>query len=345
MTAFPTAIKQFSPRQDRIDIVEADDVNDLDAEVSAIQTALGRNPHVSTLFTTATSVAERLTLSDAAVAVLRSYFDSNGTIDSGQVRGLGATVTGLQADINSRATSSALSSAVSSLQTTISNSVTSEANTRASADTNLQNQINNLSGSSSSSSGSLQTQINNEVTARQNADTGLQGQINALSNRLIVVEVANRRADVSVIRTSVAAYNSSASYQDLKFDSQTSSFSDFATTLYDPATGRFFCQEQSPAIMAMSCTISWTGSGGSSGAGIRGLRLITAGGSVLTEFVRNPAADTTADKLSINWIGRLTAASSYFVKVQVLQNSGGPLNILANTVGTPTRADWTRQSG
>lgn len=60
--AYPNSTRAFVRRVDRIDINAAQDINDLQEEVVAVQETVGRAPHVSTSFPTATTVAQRLTL-------------------------------------------------------------------------------------------------------------------------------------------------------------------------------------------------------------------------------------------------------------------------------------------
>ncbi len=58
---YPDSTRAFVPRFDRVDINAAQDINDLQEEVVAIQTAVGRNPQTSDLFP-ATSLSNRLTV-------------------------------------------------------------------------------------------------------------------------------------------------------------------------------------------------------------------------------------------------------------------------------------------
>lgn len=60
MATYPNATRAFVRRVDRIDLNAADDINDLQDEVIAIQNAVGRNPQVSELIP-ASTLAERVT--------------------------------------------------------------------------------------------------------------------------------------------------------------------------------------------------------------------------------------------------------------------------------------------
>lgn len=110
MASYPTSIKTFTPVQDRVDIVEANDVDDLQDEVRALEVALGIQPAQSTMFPTVGSVSERLDAIESAIATLQGYFSGSGTIPM-------SSVTGLSAALSSE--SSARAAADTTLQTSL----------------------------------------------------------------------------------------------------------------------------------------------------------------------------------------------------------------------------------
>jgi len=66
VASYPNSTRAFVARVDRVDINAAQDINDLQEEVVAIQQALGRNPATSETFP-ATDVGSRLALFEANV--------------------------------------------------------------------------------------------------------------------------------------------------------------------------------------------------------------------------------------------------------------------------------------
>ncbi len=60
MPSYPDSTRAFVRRQDKVDVNYADDINDLQEELTAVQKTLGRNPQVSSTHKQATTVSDRL---------------------------------------------------------------------------------------------------------------------------------------------------------------------------------------------------------------------------------------------------------------------------------------------
>lgn len=233
VATFPDSTRAFVRRVDLIDLNAAGDINDLQDEVVAVQKTLGRNPHISAKFASATTVAERLTM-----------FEDN------------------------------------------------------------------------------------------------------VIPRVTTLEQRLRRAAVSVRRASTLQVNSSAAWQNIVLPDVASSLNDYGTPaqLYDAATGRFFSVADSPAIWSFSASITWHHPSTLTVAGVRGLQLVTAGGTVLDMDKRAalPGEDQT---LRVSWTGRLTADPTFYVSLQVRQTQGTALFLQADSATTPHRADFTHIPG
>lgn len=330
MTAtYPTGYRTFTPNQDLVDVVYADDMNEVQEELSATQHVLGLEPHVSTAYPSAASVADRLVLSEDDIATLLSYFTS-GQLNTGAA----TTITG----------------AITSNYTA---AIAAEATARANKDTDLQNQINDLSGSTTGTGDSLQTQIDNEVTnrtnadtaeaaARASADTSLTGQINAVAARTTAIENALRKDEGEATRNSTRSVTS-GSYQDLLLNVVNFYTNDYHPEIgpaYDVSVGRLYTGNPDvPSVWAIAASVTFLAG---STAGLRGLRLVTSGGSVLAEHIKSAASDTGDQTLSVAWSGRLTNTSGYYLKLQIFQSSGSTLTLRAHTATTPTMFWWTR---
>jgi hypothetical protein len=352
---YPTSVKQFTVKQDITDVVEAGDVDDLQDEVTALQTILGTNPHLSTVFPTAyASVKERFAAADVLLNQIAGYFMSGGTINQSQVSGLGTLLSTLTDGVNNAATVTALASAIS----TVTSSINTETTNRTNADNGLQAQISSLGGSSSSTSGDLQTQIDNEIanriaainseaSSRGGADTSLGSRVTTLENRF-------KAAEAQFQNNTSRNYVTSSAYQSLYLPNQSFLTNDYGTTHGDghhlveiagPQT-RFYSDFSGVSdIYCLTVTVTWQGTGGSSNAGVRGVRIRTTAGSTLAEFIKNANQDPNDEALSVVFVGRLSGSLNYYIVPEVLQNSGATLSLRGHTSTTPTFATFTRIPG
>jgi hypothetical protein len=90
--AFPTSVKVFTTKTNLVDIVEDTDMNSVQAEIFAIETALGPGVQASTVYTTATTVKQRLGFVEADASTAAGYFGEGGTVTQSQVVGLVAAL-------------------------------------------------------------------------------------------------------------------------------------------------------------------------------------------------------------------------------------------------------------
>lgn len=111
MPSYPSSVRTFLQKVNQIDIVEANDYNDLAGEISAVQRVLGANVATAgTRTPTAVSLVARLAALDASLGVVESRFDGGGLVPQAGVNGLvaalGTVTTGLADKVGSVAFSS-----------------------------------------------------------------------------------------------------------------------------------------------------------------------------------------------------------------------------------------------
>lgn len=178
--SFPNQLKVTfgARRQDLVDVVEADDVNALDDEVVAVEATLGRNPHVSTLFPGATSVADRLGFTDDLLNTIKGWFNGAGTVTESQVTGLTTDLTNLNTTLATKAATSYVDSHDASTLASAHAYTDTETAARQAAVTGVQNNLNTEITNRTNAVTGVQNNLNTEVTNRINADNNLQTNIN-----------------------------------------------------------------------------------------------------------------------------------------------------------------------
>lgn len=348
---YPSSVKTFVPPQDRVDIVLADYVASLQEEMSAVQTTLGTNPQGA-----AASVKARLAAADVLLNELAGYFMAGGVISQSQVQGLGAILTTLTDGVNGAATVTALNSAIS----TVTSQINTETTNRTNGDSALASAIASAVGTINTTTTSLQTQITNEVANRiadVNAEeTSRIGGDNAHDSRLTTLENRFKQLEAQLQNTSARNYSSSGSYQSLYLPNSSFITSDYGGTINGHnvielvGTQTRFYTDFHPTgsagdIYAMTVTVTWQGTGGSSNNGVRGVRIRTAAGSTIAEFIKNANQDPNDEALSVCFIGRVATSNNYYLIPEVLQNSGGTLSMRGHAPLTPTFATFTRIPG
>lgn len=111
MPNYPSSLRTFLQKINQVDIVQANDFNDLAGEISAIELALGANIATAGSRTPAAlSLVARLAALDASLGVVESRFDGSGLVPqagvTGLVSALGTVATGLADKVGSAAFSS-----------------------------------------------------------------------------------------------------------------------------------------------------------------------------------------------------------------------------------------------
>lgn len=100
IASYPTQIATFTTKTDQVDVVFADHINALQAEVRAVQAVLGTLPAGS-----ASTVRDRIAAAEGVLGVLSGRFDGTGKIPETGVAGLVADLGGKAPTVHSHATS------------------------------------------------------------------------------------------------------------------------------------------------------------------------------------------------------------------------------------------------
>lgn len=337
---YPGNFKVFVRNQNRIDVVEAEDVNELQAEVLAVQQTLGRNVHLSTKYTDATTVGDRLDFLDLDIATLFGYFTSTGGIQQVQVVGLAQALQDIRDGVSttqSDAAGFATHGDVTSASNTLQAAINAEAASRTSADTTLTTAVN---AEATTRAGA----INAEVTARSTRDLQLTALIDDHTVQLRRIRGQAERTSVGSIPNNVwtnfgmqSVPNSGASAGFAVQDFSEYSGSGLLTS--DGAVNSYGLA----GPWSFTATVSFSDS---SSTGWRGVRLYTAGGTILASVKRPADPSAEPDILSVSWHGLLRGdLSSYYVFVQVFQSAGAPLGTYAHDPATPCCVSWSREPG
>ena len=173
MPNYPNSLRIFPQKINQVDIVQANDYNDLAGEISAIEQALGANVATAgTRTPSALSLVARLAALDASLGVVESRFDGGGLVPQAGVNGLvsalGTVTSGLADKIGSAAFASLTTAMQSRALTTdldaeraariaqantLANATTAETAARVAADNALRTTIDVLNGTPAGISG------------------------------------------------------------------------------------------------------------------------------------------------------------------------------------------------
>ena len=192
-----------------------------------------------------------------------------------------------------------------------------------------------------------------------------------VANRLALLEadlVARlQRLERLTLNASVGTYvgsslpvGSSLNWQTLLFtqvDSTTTTDQIPGPPLYDNTspsgtpTSRFYAVAVDQSAYTLACTLTWQPVSGGSPAGHRGVRIVGSDGRIFAQ--RRYLAITTdsdPDIMSLHWSGVLPVAAtapntSYYLQLQVFNDSGQGLFLMADSITTPARADFYRIPG
>lgn len=159
--------------------------------------------------------------------------------------------------------------------------------------------------------------------------------------RLTALEKRMRRASVAVRRASALQVNSSPSWQNLVLPDVASTINDFDAAVYTE-DGRFFSVAPSPGLWAMSASITFQAA--DPAVGLRGLRVVTSGGTVLASTI-GAGQQGEEQTVSVQWTGRLSADPAFYLRLQVRHTQGTALYLRADSATTPLRADFTHIPG
>lgn len=178
--------------------------------------------------------------------------------------------------------------------------------------------------------------------------------------RMITLERLTLNGSVGTYVGSSLPIGSSLNWQTLLFtqvDSTTTTDQIPGPPLYDntspsgaPAS-RFYAVAVDQSAYSISCTLTWQPVTGGSPAGHRGMRFIGSDGRIFAQ--RRYSATTTdadSDTMSLSWHGVLPIAAtapntSYYLQVQVFNDSGQGLFLMADSMSSPSRADFARIPG
>ena len=168
-SSYPSSIRTFQQKVDQVDIVEANDYNELAAEISALERTLGVNvASAGTRSPTATDLVQRLANLDAALRAVELRFDGSGLIPQSGVAGLVVALNDITTALASLVGSSAFSSLSTSISTLArSSDLDAERAARVAGDTAL-------TGS-----------VTAETAARQAADAALSALISSNTARVV----------------------------------------------------------------------------------------------------------------------------------------------------------------
>lgn len=169
---------------------------------------------------------------------------------------------------------------------------------------------------------------------------------NDMSSRVGVLERETKNAVAGVLLGTATLIGSSLDWSNPlifpQIDSTVTVNQISASVLYDNTTGHFFSIAPDPTAWSLNTTLTWTGG---NTAGRRGVRIIGSDGRIYAENRKTVGSDTDDIHMSVNWTGMLPVSTTYYLTIQVFNDSGQAVYLKGDSFNSPARADFTRIPG